>query len=91
MCKVKNILDTYECVIFDKKFVHHKVKEDTEQTEGSWKPPYQELILKIIHAHCKNKYSEEEIQEDSKIHMQYLDAIKNEYKVKREMRFWQHH
>lgn len=48
MCKVKNILETYECVIFDKKFVQHKIKMDTEVTEGSWKPAYQEFMLKSL-------------------------------------------
>lgn len=43
LCKAKNVLEVYECVIFDKKFVPTK---DKELVRGSWKPAYQEQILK---------------------------------------------
>lgn len=42
---MKIVLETYECVIFDKKIVQHKTK-DKDVVQGTWKPAYQEYILK---------------------------------------------
>lgn len=52
LCLAKTQLETYECVIFDKRFVQH-AKDDTEVTQGSWKSPYQETILKCKQIHQK--------------------------------------
>lgn len=46
LCKAKIVLETYECVIFDKEFVP---TNDKAAVRGSWKPAYQELILKGSH------------------------------------------
>lgn len=45
MCLAKLQLETYECVIFDKRFVQH-ANDDTEITQGTWKMSHQEAIIK---------------------------------------------
>jgi E3 ubiquitin-protein ligase SHPRH len=43
LCLLQNELNKYECVIFDKHLQENKTVSD-----GSWKPSYQELILKCM-------------------------------------------
>lgn len=43
----KRQLETYECVIFDKKLVENADQlESGAMIRGTWKPAYQECILK---------------------------------------------
>lgn len=46
MCTVKNQLEIYECIIFDKRFVENSHEFAGALLHGSWKPSFQEYILK---------------------------------------------
>lgn len=74
LCKAKNQLDTYECVIFDKKISFG------ENVEGTWQPSYQEAILKALFSATKRWQLDEETLEDGKTHLKLLEALRKEFK-----------
>lgn len=51
LCLAKRQLEAYECVIFDKKLIENSDELETI-IRGTWKPSYQECILKSKFFFC---------------------------------------
>lgn len=75
LCIVKAVMMEYETKIFDKAF-----DEEKEEEKGTWKPSYQEWIVKILHQTLKKEVTDNEIINQADSCVQLLDKYKNEYK-----------
>uniref|UniRef100_A0A1B0GI16 Putative dna repair protein rad16 n=1 Tax=Lutzomyia longipalpis TaxID=7200 RepID=A0A1B0GI16_LUTLO len=75
LCRVKQKIRNFECVIFDKKYL-----ENINSLRGSWNPSMEEVIAKTILAHSKKDHTPREIVEEAEQHLEYIEVIKKEYK-----------
>ncbi|XP_055534746.1 E3 ubiquitin-protein ligase SHPRH [Wyeomyia smithii] len=75
LCKVKTILNQYECVIFQKQFM-----ESTNTTEGSWQMTSNEVIIRQIHSFSKKEHFDESVIGLGDLYLSYLERLKAEFK-----------
>lgn len=79
LCQVKILLVEYECKIFDKTF-----NVDKNEGDGTWKPSYQEWIIRNLQQSLKrtertSDEDEADVEESNKL-VQLIDKLKVEYK-----------
>lgn len=77
LCQAKSLLIEYECKIFDKSF-----NEEKQEGEGTWKPSWQECVVKSLQGLLRREAGEEEgsVAKEADQFSQLMEALKAEYK-----------
>lgn len=78
LCRIKDKLNEYECIIFDKTIVGDKIGLD--KARGTWNPSFQEIILKTLYMLSKRDKFKHDIIEKAEATFKLLEAIKEEFK-----------
>lgn len=78
LCQAKSLLIEYECKIFDKSF-----NEEKQEGEGTWKPSWQECVVRSLQGLLRRDASGEEegsVVKEADQFGQLMEALKAEYK-----------